>query len=53
MRLRQWFTILQQFRSKVMRFEVVKEQFEIFEALAFGRQELDCYVTRRTGYNAG
>ena len=29
-----------------MRFEVVKEQFERVEVLAFGRQELDCYVTR-------
>ena len=46
LRLRQRFTILQKFRSKVMRFEVVKEQFERVEVLAFGRQELDCYVTR-------
>ena len=46
LRLRQRFTILQKFRSKVMRFEVVKEQFERVEVLAFGKQELDCYVTR-------
>ena len=46
LRLRQRFTILQKFRSKAMRFEAVKEQFERVEELVLGRQELDCYATR-------
>ena len=40
LRLRQRFTILQKFRSKELRFEVVKEQFERVEVLAFGGKNL-------------